>query len=191
MAYETEASATSQSSCDECGLSCSSAGELEKHLLVHIREKPFQCNFCYLAYANIKDLGEHVRGHANELGADFEECDICKAYWSKEKMEQHKKAHARDTARKAGRDTIACAACDESFKTLSKLYLHTKFHHQDMGGPFACGCKKKFTTLLQLSKHKAIECQPTAEPQRVTRSNAPVQKHEQRNAPVTRRKRVK
>ena len=53
--------------CDECGKILSSKGNLKKHKVLHLSDKPWKCNECNLTFNQARDLNTHkMQKHTNE-----------------------------------------------------------------------------------------------------------------------------
>ena len=54
-------------SCDVCGKVLSSKGNLKKHKVVHLSEKPWQCKECQMSFNQARDLNSHImQKHSEE-----------------------------------------------------------------------------------------------------------------------------
>ncbi|XP_076148357.1 zinc finger and BTB domain-containing protein 3 [Alosa pseudoharengus] len=56
--------------CSTCGKTFSCAYTLRRHAIVHTRERPFECRYCYRSYTQSGDLYRHIRkAHDHDLPA--------------------------------------------------------------------------------------------------------------------------
>lgn len=56
--------------CNVCGKTFSCAYTLRRHAIVHTRERPFECRYCYRSYTQSGDLYRHIRkAHDQDLPA--------------------------------------------------------------------------------------------------------------------------
>lgn len=56
--------------CNTCGKTFSCAYTLRRHAIVHTRERPFECRYCYRSYTQSGDLYRHIRkAHDHDLPA--------------------------------------------------------------------------------------------------------------------------
>ncbi|XP_053678051.1 uncharacterized protein LOC128728449 [Anopheles nili] len=72
---ETTAVASANFTCKICGKALSSASSLDRHVLVHTGERPFNCKFCSLTFTTNGNMHRHMRTHKYPSGRDSFESD--------------------------------------------------------------------------------------------------------------------
>ena len=60
--------------CDECGKCFFEKADLQKHMRVHTKDRPFKCDLCPMSFAQQNILKCHRRRHTGEKPYV---CDIC------------------------------------------------------------------------------------------------------------------
>ncbi|XP_053683511.1 zinc finger protein 160-like [Sabethes cyaneus] len=165
------------SACEQCGIVCSSAAALKRHLRDH--KNNLKCDQCDEIFHRRYKLKEHVaRVHENQP-TDIFECNVChRVVHSLGSYNAHLKMHI------SGK-TYQCELCPMKFHTAGNMRLHKKIHidnpnykpHRDWSGHytvhhepgqdkiFSCKlCGKTFTkSIIRISNHlklhfKEIEC---------------------------------
>ena len=113
---------------------------MERHVLIHTGEKPFQCTYCKKSYAQKAQLDEHVNIHTN---AKPYKCDMCtKRFNYKASLRLHKRKihgteHRFRVKVSAGpRDTIyECNTCKYTVGNRTKMEIHVKQHRKPVFEP--------------------------------------------------------
>ena len=86
---EQSISRTPSFSCDCCGKTFRSNGELTQHGWVHTGDTPYECRHCHRTFARKRDLTIHIREHT---GNKPYECRKCKRQFNDD---SYCKRHAR------------------------------------------------------------------------------------------------
>ena len=60
--------------CTECGKGLSSKGALNRHMIVHAGERPYQCSECSLRFNGMSNLTVHMKIHT---GVKSYVCGVC------------------------------------------------------------------------------------------------------------------
>lgn len=64
--HNTQGTATQANTCTICGKVLSSQSSLDRHMLVHSGERPFQCKICKMSFTTNGNMHRHARIHAKE-----------------------------------------------------------------------------------------------------------------------------
>ena len=112
---------------------------MERHILIHTGEKPFQCTYCKKSYAQKAQLDEHVNIHTNSKPY---KCDVCnKGFNYRNSLRNHKKTHGSDDRFRvkvsAGPwDTIyECNTCKYTVNNRTVMSQHVKQHEKPVFEP--------------------------------------------------------
>lgn len=106
--------------CYICGIGIKSKGTLKDHLLVHTREKPYNCEKCDKRYRTKAALSGHIaRAH---LDVRNHICSICgRGFYDRVILENHTRTHT-------GERPFKCHVCDKCFSFQAALRTHMKIH---------------------------------------------------------------
>ncbi|XP_042650234.1 zinc finger and BTB domain-containing protein 40 isoform X3 [Tyto alba] len=147
--------------CPTCAKVFSAPSLLERHMVTHIRGKPFSCEICDKAYQQLSGLWYHNRTHhpdvfaaQNHRSSKFSslQCSSCdKTFSSTAAHRKHVKAEHTDVK------FHECETCKELFPTLALLQVHMKCRHSD-SHPFCClYCSASFRFPGALQSHVTSE----------------------------------
>ncbi|XP_068935444.1 zinc finger and BTB domain-containing protein 40 [Petaurus breviceps papuanus] len=147
--------------CPTCGKIFSAPSLLERHMVTHVRGKPFSCGICDKAYQQLSGLWYHNRTHhpdvfaaQNHRSSKFSalQCSSCdKTFSSTAAHKKHVKAEHADVK------FHECETCQELFPTLALLQVHAKCRHSG-SQPFRClYCAASFRFPGALQHHVATE----------------------------------
>ncbi|XP_060076917.1 zinc finger protein 184-like, partial [Ylistrum balloti] len=131
--------------CPYCESTFTSTLALNKHLLIHFKDKTDFCEFCYRMFADKDQFKSHIETHMDKVY----KCSICpKSFELKTEQQDHIKEH------KEGKPFI-CGQCNKSFPIKYYLESHMRVHFGDK--PFKCPiCRRGFTHSFNLTKHVRI-----------------------------------
>ncbi|XP_023233975.1 zinc finger protein 782-like [Centruroides sculpturatus] len=122
---------------------------LDNHMRVHTREKPFVCDICDKKFSQSSNLLIHKRKHFGErpFKCNYKDCKY--AAKTKDNLMQHvNRIHLKIPPKKV----YKCDKCDRSFEWLSTLTLHLISHGKKRA--FSCDiCEKTFKYKSHLNKH--------------------------------------
>lgn len=152
---------TSLHTCNWCGLTFPELTELDTHLLVHDRQKPFICLKCDKSFLNRGALIAHSVTHQKKAArADKDrkfQCRYCKrGYCRLEQLRRHVEAVHPDLDIIVALDGLEnerfeCPICDASYTRIEKLDLHMMTHDDT---PFHCDrCDMAFKSRRELRNH--------------------------------------
>ncbi|XP_027697211.1 zinc finger and BTB domain-containing protein 40 [Vombatus ursinus] len=147
--------------CPTCGKIFSAPSLLERHMVTHVRGKPFSCGICDKAYQQLSGLWYHNRTHhpdvfaaQNHRSSKFSalQCSSCdKTFASTAAHKKHVQAEHADVK------FHECETCQELFPTLALLQVHAKCRHSG-SQPFRClYCAASFRFPGALQHHVATE----------------------------------
>ncbi|KAJ8341155.1 hypothetical protein SKAU_G00334460, partial [Synaphobranchus kaupii] len=130
--------------CAVCLKFCSSPYQLQKHLLVHSRQKPFECAICKQTFSQMAHLKLHSQTHAQaDLPQDVTEVRSSPAA----------EISQCSTSKGKTKGSHQCPECPKSFCSPYKLRRHCLTHTGQR--PFHCiECGKSFRQLAHLKTHQ-------------------------------------
>ena len=115
---------------------------LDKHMIMHVRQKTFKCSECSLYFNDKSSLNLHLRKHKGKKIA----CDICNDTFSQNiDLRRHKE---KAVCEKSGSKYFPCAICDKVFKLKHHLKTHAKVHDNK-----CLECGSRFNQKLDLDFH--------------------------------------
>lgn len=121
--------------------------KIEKHLVVHTRDRRFSCSLCNYVAGDLPTLKQHVRTHTGERPFECAECG--KRFSAGTSLSVHMRLHT-------GEKPLLCRVpgCGKRFSESSNLTKHMRTHA--LGRAFKCcvpTCEKSFQRADQLKRH--------------------------------------
>ena len=138
----------------QCNYSTDKKNHLDKHVLCHSNEKPFQCSECDKSFKNEYSLKRHFEGVHKLLDrpmvCDIDDCN--KEFRSESAFAEHQRnGHLRDRL-------LVCQQSKCNYKTCRRnaYYNHMATHSDE--GPYKCtfpGCQRIFKLKFHFNAHIA------------------------------------
>ncbi|XP_053673409.1 zinc finger protein 567-like [Anopheles nili] len=111
--------------CSECSKGFQYKSALERHSLVHSKEKKFACEECGNRFTQKINLDIHMRLHTGQRPEKKFTCQICgKKCCRMSELETHMTAHLKKFPH-------VCPICTERYSDLTNFYDHLRADHQN------------------------------------------------------------
>ena len=129
--------------CPMCASSFTTAGNLKRHILVHIGEKPFSCNQCEYKCTHADHLKRHMLTHSGEKPFTCMQCEF--SCTTASDLKRHILKHR-------GEKPFSCNQCNYKCTQAIHLKMHMLTHNLQKS--FACNqCSYTCTLADHLKKH--------------------------------------
>ncbi|XP_026864078.2 zinc finger protein 64 isoform X1 [Electrophorus electricus] len=120
--------------------------DMERHMLTHTGERPFECELCHKRFSRRDKLNLHSRSHTGEKPHRCKHCSYAAADSSS--LKKHLRVHYDERPFK-------CQICPYASRNSSQLTVHLRSHTGD--APFQCSqCDAKFKINSDLKRHSRI-----------------------------------
>uniref|UniRef100_UPI00398F418A zinc finger protein 148-like n=1 Tax=Pristiophorus japonicus TaxID=55135 RepID=UPI00398F418A len=110
--------------CEQCSAAFRTNYHLQRHILIHTGEKPYQCSQCSMRFIQKYLLQRHEKIHTGEKPFHCDECDM--RFIQKYHMERHKRTHS-------GEKPYQCEYCLQYFSRTDRLLKHRRMCHENQG----------------------------------------------------------
>ncbi|KAI7794491.1 hypothetical protein IRJ41_015284 [Triplophysa rosa] len=120
--------------------------DMERHILTHTGERPFECELCHKRFSRRDKLNLHSRMHTGEKPHKCKYCSYAAAETSS--LKKHLRIHYDERPFK-------CQICPYASRNSSQLTVHLRSHTGD--APFQCSqCDAKFKISSDLKRHSRV-----------------------------------
>ncbi|XP_051518500.1 zinc finger protein 664-like [Myxocyprinus asiaticus] len=132
--------------CHQCGKSFTIKGHLNSHSRIHTGEKPYKCSHCGTSFNVSQNLKRHERIHTGEKPYKCLHCG--KSFTHSHNLKTHERIHT-------GEKPYKCSYCEKSFPRSQHLKTHERIHTGEK--PYKCShCGKSFIHSHNLKTHERI-----------------------------------
>jgi len=148
--------------CEECGKGFKAKSVLEKHMVVHKKERDFVCHICGVDYPAQDTLLKHIRKYHSEASTKLKEedggqvfsckyCELTSPF--KVVIHRHQLTHKKELGNQ-------CQLCEKCYTSDAGLKRHMRINHPVDEQPAECPyCKKPFKNKDYMNTHMKKNCQ--------------------------------
>jgi hypothetical protein len=112
--------------CPVCDKHFQRNSHLKRHLLIHTKEKPFQCDICGRSFNQSSSMKSHKQSvHSNDKPFICTEQNCTKSFSNIANLRVHQKSHLPNKE-------FTCKHCERTFKYVNSLKSHEKMHVFDI-----------------------------------------------------------
>ncbi|CAL8133319.1 unnamed protein product [Orchesella dallaii] len=146
--------------CHICGKVSSSKGNLDKHQVVHTKERKYSCHICSSTFTVNGTLKLHlVKVHGKEKGNEFSESEgrpqlkwkcrfpsCTRNFGTEVELKDHVEAEHFGRSHEVNNSSVSfmCQLCGKVFANLQRLQRHNQVHTKEK--PYKCPiCEKSFS----------------------------------------------
>ncbi|XP_048386199.1 zinc finger protein 729-like isoform X1 [Stegostoma tigrinum] len=108
--------------CSYCSYTSSLMGNLQRHIRIHLGEKPFKCDQCYYATGQSGNLKRHKLTHTQKKSFTCTQCDYASGQMGN--LKRHMLIHTR-------KKSFKCSQCDYTGDSMADLMRHKQNHKDD------------------------------------------------------------
>ncbi|XP_072911882.1 uncharacterized protein [Hemitrygon akajei] len=110
--------------CSYCNYTSSLMGNLQRHIRIHLGEKPFKCDQCYYATGQSGNLKRHKLIHTQKKSFICNQCDYASVQMGN--LKRHMLTHSR-------KKCFKCGQCEYEGESMADLMRHKQNHKDDKG----------------------------------------------------------
>lgn len=134
-------------SCEECGQTFSTPGNLNSHKKIHLKCKAYVCTYCGRGFNQLHNLKEHANRHTGDKPYKCERCD--KVFGRKTNLTAHTRVHTGEKPFKCNIE-----GCDRAYMFEIDLKRHKYSIHGIFTKKHICPiCSKVYPENKLLKKH--------------------------------------
>lgn len=134
--------------CKVCSIKYPVRYDLNKHMSIHIKEKPYNCQYCNELYDSFSTCVYHMLKEHQDIHICNFRCEYCgKTFSRRDRFKIHLETHTG----------YSCNFCSDKFNTKASLKAHALLVHGDNGTEHKCPeCTKLFKSSSDVKKHVVV-----------------------------------